>query len=63
MDLVPNLVVQSCCEYVAAATKLPKNASRDRKTIDNCMLSAQIQTCLANVAGLRGRSQGQGRIS
>ena len=40
MDLVPILVVQSCCEYVVASTSLLKSASRDRKMITGCMLSA-----------------------
>ena len=53
MDLVPTLVVQSCCEYVAAATNLLKSASRDRKTINGCMLSAQREKYLARVVGLR----------
>ena len=41
MDLVPTLVVQSCCEYVVAATSLLKSANKDRKTNNGCMLSAQ----------------------
>ena len=56
MDLVPTLVVQSSCEYTVAATSLEKSASRDRKTSDGCILSAQRQRRLVRVAGLFGTS-------
>ena len=56
MDLVPTLVVQSCCEYVVATTSSLKSASRDRKTINGCMLSAQTERYLAGVVRLRRRS-------
>ena len=53
IDLVPTLVVQSCCEYVVAATDLLKSASSDRKRINGCMLSAQRERFLARVVRLR----------
>ena len=59
MDLVPTLVVQSSCEYAEAATNLLRSVSRDRKKINDCMLSAQRQMCLARVAGLHEASGDQ----
>ena len=55
-DLVPTLVVQSCCEYVEAAARLLNSASTDRKTVNSCILSAQGQKRPARVARLRRRS-------
>lgn len=53
IDLVPTLVVQSCCEYVVAATGLLTSASSDRKTMNGCMFSAQRERYLARVVRLR----------
>ena len=56
IDLVPALVVQSCCEYVAAAARLLNSATKARKTINGCMMLASRHRSLARIARLRSKS-------
>lgn len=53
MDLVPTLVVQSCCVYADAAAPRLTSASTDRKMSEDRMFRILF---LARVAGLRTTS-------
>ena len=55
-DLVPALVVQSCCEYVAAAARLLNSVAKVRKTINGCMMTVPRQKSSARIARPRSRS-------
>lgn len=53
MDLVPTLVVQSCCVYADAAAPRLTSASTDREMSEDRMFRILF---LARVAGLRTTS-------